>query len=95
MNDSSWRARYSELTNLALDVSQMDKEHVQPRLWDWLMYQKALRRLGWLTMNRVDMLDELGFNWSFDIRSEEERLWDANLAKLLEFKQEHQHCKVA
>ncbi|GMH35055.1 hypothetical protein BSKO_02923 [Bryopsis sp. KO-2023] len=96
MSEVFWQARFCDVVKVTHDLSDMESVPMFPsRLKDWLMHQRGLRRLGWLSKNRIEMLNELGFKWTFRERSKEDKVWDARLAEVLEFKQEHNHCQVS
>lgn len=94
MTDKQWQSRYCEVTEITQDLSHLECTDLPSRLHDWLMHQRGLMRLGWQTKNRINILNELGFCWTFEPRTSSEREWDANLASLLKHKQENHNLQV-
>jgi hypothetical protein len=62
-----------------------------PKLAKWVTGLRASRKNGTLAEERVQQLEELGFEWD---RGSDQR-WEAMYAELAEYKQIHGHCRVS
>jgi uncharacterized protein YjiS (DUF1127 family) len=59
-------------------------------LTDWVYTQRRRRRLGKLSEEQIQRLDELGFTWNHAAVR-----WDECFSKLEAFKKQHGHCIVS
>ena len=72
----------------------------------WVSNLRSFRRKGQLSQERIDRLDRLGFKWVIQNRNSGPstgnpgpligriQRWEDKFARLLEFKQQHGHCRV-
>jgi hypothetical protein len=64
----------------------------------WVNRQRSCLAAGLMKPERKDKLDELGFVWKVGVcdgsSSLQERTWDELYERLLEFQEEHGHCRV-
>lgn len=67
----------------------------------WIARQRQAYRKGELSQDRVDRLNEIGFNWTSSgnkgrkrVSKSNEQKWEARLNELIEYKSKHGHCNV-
>lgn len=56
----------------------------------WVSSQRATRKKGLLSQDKIEKLNELGFVWELA-----EDFWSINYNKLIKFKEKHGHCRVS
>ncbi|EJK47752.1 hypothetical protein THAOC_33510 [Thalassiosira oceanica] len=86
-NTCQWDERLDELTSYMEEHGNCDVPQGQGALGTWVHNQR--QRKGNLTNERVQQLDNLGFNWGRISHG-----WDERLDDLIEYKAEHGHCNV-
>jgi hypothetical protein len=64
-----------------------------PALVHWVATQRAHRKQGILSKERVQRLEELGFDWNLT-RAGKAELLEVRYAELLHYKQAHGNCDV-
>jgi hypothetical protein len=81
-----------------------------PQLGSWVLKQRANKKgldrgepCKWMTAARVAKLEALGFEWEMSVaarskqnseRARDDAGWDAQLAKLKSYKEQHEDCNV-
>ncbi len=68
-----------------------------PQLGIWVINQRQSKKNSKLLPERERLLEKIGFNWGSEryfggVKPAE--LWDLRYSQLIEFKQQHGHCKV-
>ena len=89
---SAWDAMFSELqafkkTHGHCKVPQRWSEN--PKLWGWVNNQRTFKLTDRLTAERIQRLEDLGFEWR-----PQSSTWDRMFAELRAFKETHGHCNV-
>jgi len=62
-NDQKWHARYRELMKYKADHGDCNVPQSNKTLFRWVGNQRSARRKDKLSKDRVQKLDNLGFNW--------------------------------
>uniref|UniRef100_A0A061R109 Helicase n=1 Tax=Tetraselmis sp. GSL018 TaxID=582737 RepID=A0A061R109_9CHLO len=61
-----------------------------PKLANWVIYQKERIRKGKMPTDRLEKLRSIGFEWE----PLAERQWNENFERLVSFREKHGHCSV-
>lgn len=87
----TWDYRYGQLKRYKETHGNccVPKTH-SLQLAEWVIMQRQLRKRGILSTSRIGHLDALGFVWDAI-----EAVWEANFAKLKQFRITHGHCDVS
>ncbi|MSR64289.1 MAG: DEAD/DEAH box helicase [Verrucomicrobiae bacterium] len=64
-----------------------------PKFTRWVAAQRAQRKKGILDEERIQRLDEIGFNWGS--KRSKNSVWEKMFLALVEYKREHGDCNVA
>jgi hypothetical protein len=88
-----WEDRFSELARFKnahghCDVTPPNRPE-DLTLRNWVKLQRARRKEGRLSKNRVERLDKLGFVWNRSYPT-----WEKMFSLLLQYKKEHGNCDV-
>ena len=70
-----------------LSIERADRDNGD--LARWMDKQRQLKKRGLLSAIRIARLDSLSFDWA-----PRDRTWEPMLAALVEFREEHGHCRV-
>jgi len=94
--DALWMERYNELLafnskNGHCNVPRTSPEH--PQLANWVKRQRLQHKLGRIPDDRRQLLDDIGFVWSFADKMQ--AIWNQRFDELVTFKKEHGHCNVS
>lgn len=87
-----WFERYGQLLSYREEHGNCDvpkRYERDTRLGLWVVQQRFRRRKGFLSSERIKLLDEVGFNW--DPRDTK---WTTNYVALVDFKRRFGHCRV-
>lgn len=93
-NTDKWEERYVQLLYFKDEYGHCNVPSNypdNPQLANWVSQQRQNRRRGKILPERKKMLDEVGFTWTVD---RTESSWNLRYSQLVEFKQQHGHCKV-
>lgn len=94
----SWEEMYEQLKQYKEQQAHTNVPQKSGRLGQWVNEMRAQRREGRLTEDRVQKLDELGFNWITKHRdptvTTTKATWEHYLQQLMAFRDEHGHCNV-
>ncbi len=99
INIDKWEERYLQLLYFEEENGHCNVPHDysdNPQLGRWVSQQRQRRKSGKLLPEREKMLEEIGFKWAIiDLGGvKQTEVWDLRYNQLLEFKQQHGHCKV-
>ena len=77
----------------------LSTDKADPALAKWVSQQRAQQAQGRLAADRKAKLDEIDFSWKLNTvknrnTKTEDKKWQRQYEKLVEFKKEHSHCKV-
>jgi len=93
MKKDRWEARFRELKKFKEEHGHCDVPSKHPGgLGDWVYAQRRGHKESRLEADRIQKLEELGFQWR--VMKKPARGWEARLQDLKEFKEEHGHCNV-
>lgn len=97
--DRKWERRFEELVdykNRFGNCNVPSKWSENRPLGSWVHIQRRDRENGQLFKDRIQRLDEIGFEWKRDDRSSYSLAdhWKDCYAKLVKFKLQHGHCEV-
>ncbi len=89
---AEWRGNYLSLQAFRqkhghCDVVSNSKEF--PKLGRWVKMQRAQRKRGRLSLDRIELLNRLGFDWQARIST-----WEARFAELIEYQNQVGHTRV-
>ncbi|KAL7525633.1 hypothetical protein ACHAXR_001088, partial [Thalassiosira sp. AJA248-18] len=87
----SWDQQFKELEKFKEENGHFNVPRgysANPQLGDWTNFQRAMRKKGKLSDDRIECLDSIGFSW---VRRQS---WDQQFKELEEFKQRSGHCNV-
>jgi hypothetical protein len=93
-----WHQQYQKLVEFKRKnghcmVTQRSKE--DKSLAKWVHTQRACHQNNKLRLDRKGILDKIGFAWKDDaVGKPNDKLWHQQHQKLVEFRQEHGHCRV-
>lgn len=65
-----------------------------PELGGWVSRQRTNRKSGKIPAGQVDILDELGFEWSLGKEGGTRKNWDDRFADLIAYRSRHGDCNV-
>ena len=85
----TWDERLGELTQYKAKHGDCNVPVRKGPLGKWVDTQRTARKRDKLTEERVQKLDDLGFNWGFTLLT-----WDERLDELTKYKAKHGHCDV-
>ena len=90
---STWEEMFLEL----IDYKKQNGDccvpagyEVNPKLYNWVGTQKNLYKRGRLSQNRIERLEELGFEWG----THSEIQWGKLYQELIDYKKEHGNCDI-
>jgi hypothetical protein len=66
---------------------------LDPRLGEWVKWQRAVFKQGRMDFERKVKLDEIGFEFSVMDKANEEK-WNMQFKKLQEYYGKHGHCEL-
>uniref|UniRef100_A0A7S4VVR2 Helicase-associated domain-containing protein n=3 Tax=Ditylum brightwellii TaxID=49249 RepID=A0A7S4VVR2_9STRA len=101
--NKKWEEHFDELKQFKEQFGNVDVQVTsgQPkkysRLAGWVNHQrteylkKAQGRLSYLTQERIDAMNELGFSWTLKYRKVP---WEERIVELIEYKKKHGHLHV-
>lgn len=89
----TWVDRLEELANYKAEHSHCNVPTSHGPLGDWAHNQRALRKRGKLSKDRVEKLDNLGFDWAIT-HGKRLNLWDGRYEELKEYRAQHGHSNV-
>jgi len=92
-NNHKWEAMFADLLAYQAKYGDCNVPAYWPenaRLASWVYRQRTSRRLDFLTQDRRERLDKIGFVWA---RAEE--AWESKYAALVEYQRVHGHCRVS
>lgn len=94
-----WEDRYLQLLYFKEEHGHCNVPHNysdNPQLANWVSQQRQKKKSGKLLPEREKMLEEIGFKWAIvDLGGvKRTEVWNFRYNQLLEFKQQHDHCKV-
>lgn len=104
-----WETRFAQLAAYKKRFGDCDVPCHWPkdrRLGHWVSNQRSFRCKGWLSQERIDRLDKIGFRWLARFRLDAppqsfreqmkalDQLWESKLAELVRFKKKHGHCRI-
>jgi hypothetical protein len=106
---AGWEARFAQLVAYKNRFGHCDVPCHWPKdrsFGNWVSNQRSFRNKGWLSQERIDRLDRLGFRWIARLNRQAppmsfrahlralDQLWDARFAALVRYKRKHGHCNV-
>lgn len=85
-----WNARFEELKAFKkqhghFSVSRKD----QPKLFEWMQFQKQLKSEKKLSRERENKLHTLGFLWKGEVEKQKTAVWDSRYAEFAIFRKKH------
>ncbi len=104
-----WEKRFAQLVDFKARFGHCDVHghwSEDPLFAHWVSNQRSFRNQGKLKPDRIARLEQIGFKWDNRYRRDAliasyqqhlavlDRLWDAKLAELVEYKKQHGHCRV-
>ena len=90
--DAAWEEMFSSLSHFKSrhgDCNVPQRWPDNQRLAHWISNQRQFKRKGYLSKDRTDRLEQLGFAWS-----PKSTFWDKMFAALVDYKRKHGHCNV-
>jgi len=91
---SMWKKKYAELVKFHQENGTCNVPEDHP-LAEWVQLQKKrFVRMQKNNPKKVELLNELGFEWLSEKKKRQEGVFQRKLALLRAFKQEHGHCDV-
>jgi len=90
--ESIWQEMFSALVDFKKTHGHCDVRLNRPKkrkLDTWVAEQRRELKMGQLTEDRIQRLDEIGFIWD-----PQESVWEEMFSALVDFKKTHGHCKV-
>uniref|UniRef100_UPI0040560203 Helicase associated domain protein n=1 Tax=Candidatus Electronema sp. TaxID=2698783 RepID=UPI0040560203 len=98
LNTDKWEERYIQLLYFKEKYGHCNVPYNpnNSQLGNWVRQQRQKKKSGNLLPEREKMLEEIGFNWTLvDLGGvKPTELWGLRYSQLIEFKQQHGHCKV-
>jgi hypothetical protein len=89
----NWDTMYEQLVKFRQEYCHTEVPGNNTSLAEWCRKQRAKMRHNKLPPERRDRMEEIGFN--FELQSEKnERIWNAKLQRLREYKLKHGNCLV-
>ncbi len=95
-SDEKWETMFSQLLryrDVHGDCNVPAKWSEDPKLGNWVGTQRTLRKVGRLSEERIQRLDEIGFVWDLEA-SLKSSFWEDMFRLLVDYKREHGHCNV-
>lgn len=107
--DRRWNLRFGELAGYKKRLGHCDVPchwRENRSLGHWVSCQRNFRNKGWLSQERIDRLDQLGFKWVAHYNRKappqsyqnwiflKDRHWDSMFAALLKYKKKQGDCNV-
>ena len=92
--DARWMERYTELEQYKnseghCNIPQGSTEH--PALANWVKQQRRLYKEGKLSDDRVQHLEDIGFEW---VRGQKGAPWEQRYGELQQYKNSEGHCNI-
>jgi len=85
-----WEERFKELKEYNEENGHCKVPQKHPQLGKWVMHQRRLYKKGKLLPDRIELLDDIGFQWiRHNIVS-----WNERLEELKQYKEKHGDCDV-
>ena len=94
---SRWNERYKELKSYRRKNRNCDVPFsyaANPSLARWVNVQRLVHKRGELSEDRIERLSSLGFTWSSQKHSTDQRKWDKRFKELKEYKRKRGNCDV-
>ena len=92
-----WAARYNELVAYKAEHGDCNVPQRYERnrcLANWVSAQRTAFRNGGLSEERVEKLDEIGFEWK-PRKKREQASWTGSYNELVYYKEQHGHCNIS
>jgi hypothetical protein len=90
--DSAWMEQFRALEKFKQEHSWQcwvpQKYEADPTLGEWVHNQRQDKKRGCLSKERIQLLEELGFEWN------KAKLWVEQFHALQKFKKDYGHCRV-
>jgi uncharacterized protein YbgA (DUF1722 family) len=96
-SDKKWHHQYEKLVDYKLKNGHcMVSKRIEQdnSLGRWVGVQRTFHRKNKMRPDRKDLLDELDFVWRVDTAGNQDKNWQQQYEKLVEFKRKNGHCIV-
>jgi hypothetical protein len=94
-NQDSWVQKYEELKEFKEKNGNCNVPFSSGMMGNWVIRQRKLFKQGRLTEDRINKLNELGFQWSVFSQESYQELWDQKWRELRDWKEKVGHCNVS
>ena len=88
IHDANWQKNFEKLKNFLKENDQIDLKD-DSNLYYWCSIQRFKRKSNSLLQSKIDLLDELNFDWGNE--KDELTIWYKNYAKLKQFYERDGH----
>mmetsp|Transcript_31728 Transcript_31728/g.60573 ORF Transcript_31728/g.60573 Transcript_31728/m.60573 type:complete len:1010 (+) Transcript_31728:607-3636(+) len=92
--DVSWREQYNELLSYKAEHGNCNVRQSDTGLGRFVHWQRYVYKKGKISEERVNLLNEIGFNFDWGYSAEPTVSWDTRFAQLQRYKEEHGDCNI-